>query len=267
MGRAAALFFKEAGVSANKAVGVKLTWETKKVRLSTLKSNPDNPRKVKNAGRRGLKDSLDRFGLAEIPAVDTDMTILAGNQRVDILMREGKKDEMIDVRVPSRKLTAEERREYNLLANLHVGEWDTKALLKYDPDLLTKIGFKGDTLVDKMIADQRDRESNFTLPDMELKGFESYDYIVLVFRNQMDWLKASTLFGLKKVNAGFSSKMKIGIGRVVDGAKALRVIGHGAGDIEQGKVEDAHVTEAVPEGGAGGSSKRGGKVPKRRTRS
>ena len=52
---------------------------------------------------------------------------------------------------------------------------------------------------------------------------EEHNYIVLYFDNEVDWLQAKTLFGVKKVKALDSKKgfEKAGVGRVVNGAQAL----------------------------------------------
>jgi hypothetical protein len=52
----------------------------------------------------GLKRSLKKFNLAELPAINTDGTLVAGNQRVLALSLLGRGDEEIEVRVPNRPL-------------------------------------------------------------------------------------------------------------------------------------------------------------------
>jgi len=55
---------------------------------------------------------------------------------------------------------------------------------------------------------------------------EEHNYIVLYFTNEIDWLQAKTLFGLKTVKALDSKKgfEKMGIGRVLNGAEAIERI-------------------------------------------
>ena len=71
---------------------------------------------------------------------------------------------------------------------------------------------------------------------MELKAFEHYDYLVFVFDNQMDFLNAAQRFGVHKVDAGYS-KRKLGIGRVIKGAKLVEAIRDKDSDIVEGKSE------------------------------
>lgn len=90
----------------------KLKWETRKVKVKDLIELDINPRKISEAKKQKLIESLEKFNLAEIPAVNTDMQIIGGNQRVSALMLVGRGEEEIDVRVPNRKLTEKEVKEY-----------------------------------------------------------------------------------------------------------------------------------------------------------
>ena len=73
--------------------------------------------------------------------------------------------------------------------------------------------------------------------EMELQPFEHYDYIVLLFRDQMDWLAAKELFGLK--NEAFTlrdgERKKVGLGRVVDGRRVLDMLFPEVGEVDQPK--------------------------------
>lgn len=75
---------------------------------------------------------------------------------------------------------------------------------------------------------------------MELRAFEHHDYLVFVFDNQMDWLNAVNAFGIHKVNAGYGTTKKVGIGRVVDGKRLLERIQYPVADPEQGPESDDH---------------------------
>lgn len=103
---------------------MKLSWKTVKKRVSDLVPAAKNPRKISPERQRRLINSLEKFNLVDIPAVDLDGTILSGNQRVTVLGMIGRGAEEIDVRMPNRALTLDERREYMLRANSHDGEWD-----------------------------------------------------------------------------------------------------------------------------------------------
>lgn len=111
--------------------------------MSDLVPFPGNPRILKEKGANDLRKSLEKFDLAEIPAVDADGTVLAGNQRLQILRLMGRGDEVIDVRVPCRALTGPERKEYNARSNISAGEWDSDILANdYEREDLFDWGFK-----------------------------------------------------------------------------------------------------------------------------
>jgi len=60
------------------------------------------------------------------------------------------------------------------------------------------------------------------LPAMECQPFEHYDYLMLVFRHEQDFQRACEVLGIKKVEVAYPGGLKkIGLGRVVDGAKAI----------------------------------------------
>lgn len=120
----------------------KLTWSTTKRRVKDLLPYEKNPRRLTPEQAEQLKTSIEKFNLAEIPAVDIDGRIVAGHQRVATLKLLGRGAETIDVRIPNRKLTAEEFQEYNLRSNKNTGEWDFEALMgNFPEELLKTVGF------------------------------------------------------------------------------------------------------------------------------
>ena len=78
-----------------------------------------------------------------IPVVDLDMRIISGHQRMNILKLLGRGNEIIDVRMPNRKLTESEYQEANLRENKNVGEWDADLLSAIDEELMREVGFNG----------------------------------------------------------------------------------------------------------------------------
>lgn len=119
----------------------KLSWRTEVRTVDELIPQAINPRTITDKQMSDLKKSLKKFGLAEIPAIDADGTILAGHQRVKALKLLGKGSEQIDVRVPNRKLTKAEADQYLISSNKLGGDWDYEALKSFDLDLLADSGF------------------------------------------------------------------------------------------------------------------------------
>ncbi len=120
---------------------LKLTWTTEKRRINDLIPAEYNPRQMTEKQAKELRKSLDKFDLVEIPAVDQDGTILAGHQRLHMLTDMGRGEEEIDCRVPNRKLTDAEAKEYNLRSNKNTGEWDFDKLFAMPEELLAEVGF------------------------------------------------------------------------------------------------------------------------------
>lgn len=105
-----------------------LIWTTEKRMIKDLVPYEYNPRKLTESRKKKLEESLQYFNLAEIPAVNTDNVIIAGHQRIKVLMEIGRGDEEIDVRVPSRTLSEEEFKKYNIISNVPTGFWDLDVL-------------------------------------------------------------------------------------------------------------------------------------------
>lgn len=63
-------------------------------------------------------------------------------------------------------------------------------------------------------------------PDMELLPFEHYDYVVLLYRNSLDWLAAQDLLGIKDVTYSLKDGRRphVGRGRVIDGKRVLEML-------------------------------------------
>ncbi len=114
---------------------IKLQWETKKFKVNELIQLEINPRKVSEVKKKKLLESLDKYNLVEIPAVNTDLKIIGGNQRIIALLLSGRGEELIDVRYPNRTLTIKEVKEYNLISNSHVGEFDLELLMESFSDI------------------------------------------------------------------------------------------------------------------------------------
>lgn len=136
-----------------------LEWSTITKKVSEIIPWEHNPRKLSAEQEHHLTESLRKFGLVEIPALNLDNTLLAGHQRCKVLMLLGKGNDLIDVRVPNRMLTEEEVKEYNIRSNANTGSWDLEILksdLFQDIDLggigidLELIG-KLSTLEDKFV--------------------------------------------------------------------------------------------------------------------
>lgn len=119
-----------------------LSWSTVSKKVNDLIPQDINPRKITDKQMSDLKKSLQKFNLAEIPAIDLDGKILAGHQRIKALQLLNRGEENIDVRVPNRKLTEEESKEYLIGSNKLGGDWDFDLLKFFDLETLLDSGFE-----------------------------------------------------------------------------------------------------------------------------
>lgn len=73
----------------------KLAWTTVQRRVNDLMPLDINPRKISEAKRMKMIESLQRFNLVDIPTVDFDNTIISGHQRLRAMQAIGRGEEMI----------------------------------------------------------------------------------------------------------------------------------------------------------------------------
>lgn len=117
-----------------------IKWKTETRKLSKLKSNKKNPRKLSEKDAFQLQQSLEKFGIADKIIINTDNTIIGGHQRKKILQKMDIKE--VDVLVPDRELTEKECDEFNIRLNRNVGEWDFDILAnEWEIDELVNWGF------------------------------------------------------------------------------------------------------------------------------
>ncbi len=116
-----------------------MIWHIEKRKVSDLKSYEDNPRILTKKGLADLKQSVEKFGLAEPIVVNTDGTIIGGHARAKVL----NPNDEVDVYVPDRLLDESEYKELNIRLNKNIaGEWDFDILAnKFDMDDLQNWGF------------------------------------------------------------------------------------------------------------------------------
>ena len=113
----------------------KITTETKTVKLSEIRINPENPRTITEKDMAYLVKSLQEFPdmmkLREI-VVDEDGMILGGNMRFRALQQIGEKECLVKI---VKGLIPEQKREFIIRDNTTHGEWDFDALANNWDDL------------------------------------------------------------------------------------------------------------------------------------
>jgi len=117
----------------------KLNWRVEKKQISELSNWKENPRKIDKASFERLTNKIKNHGFHSVIVIDQDNTIISGNQRKQAL--EELKIKEVNVLIPNRPLTEEERSKIALESNLTDGEWDMEKLKSFELNLLLDVGF------------------------------------------------------------------------------------------------------------------------------
>ena len=94
------------------------------IKISKVKSNPDNPRLIKDIKFKKLVNSIKEFPkMLELRpiVVNDDMIVLGGNMRLKACKEAGLKEVYV---VKASELSAREQREFTIKDNVGFGEWD-----------------------------------------------------------------------------------------------------------------------------------------------
>jgi DNA modification methylase len=148
----------------------KLSWTTGVREVKDLLPWQENPRKISKQALDKLKEKITQNGFHSVIVIDTDNTILSGNQRKVALMELG--INTVDVMIPSRKLSDAERRRIGIESNINDGEWDFEKLKSFDLELLQFAGFDEKELV-KFWDEEKDTEDDKFDVDKELKKIKT----------------------------------------------------------------------------------------------
>jgi hypothetical protein len=112
-----------------------------KVKISEVKSNPNNPRIIKDDKFQKLVKSIKEFPemLSIRPiVVNSDMVVLGGNMRLKACKEAGLKEIVI---IKADDLTEEQQNQFIIKDNVSFGEWDWDELAnKWDEKSLKEWG-------------------------------------------------------------------------------------------------------------------------------
>lgn len=117
-----------------------ITWKLETRKLSQLKDHPKNPRRLSKDQEFHLRTSLEKFGIVDKIAINTDGTIIGGHQRKRVIKKMGMKS--VECYVPDRELNEIEMDELNIRLNKNTGEFDWECLAnEWNPEDLIAWGF------------------------------------------------------------------------------------------------------------------------------
>ena len=197
-----------------------------KIKIQKLKENPDNPRIISRDKFRKLVNSLKEFPqmlkLRPI-VVDEDNIILGGNMRYKAALELGLSEVWV---IQADYLTKDQKAEFIIKDNAGFGKWDWETLA-YDWSMEVLTDWGVDVVIDQDDIAEMNNPNNMNTENVFATELDMQsNYIVLKFNNDIDWIQAKTLFELKTETARRQNgkAWSQGIGRVVDGVKAIKKI-------------------------------------------
>jgi hypothetical protein len=191
--------------------------------VKDIKPFERNAKKHDETQIKNVMESIKQFGFAQPLAVDENNVLIIGHCRL-IAAKRLKLKEVPVVRMD--ELTQEQVDKLRLLDNkLNESDWDFE-LLSEDIPTLDFSDFEIDWGL-KSNDNKEDEETEVEFS--EILGEEN-NYIVLQFKNDVDWLQAQSLFDIKNIkcystrkDGKITKKMeRVGVGRVLDGAEVLK---------------------------------------------
>ena len=202
--------------------------------IKELKPYKKNAKKHPKEQVERIANSIKEFGFFEhrAVAIDRENNVIEGHGRILAAKKAGLTqvpticlDDMTEEQIKAWRLIENKTAESSYdeaMINKEIEE-----LLQSDIDM-EAFGFSIDALEDETLEVEPD------VPFTEILNEEN-NYIVLKFNNKIDWLNAMGMFGIEKAKAYPTRKegnkksfgMRAGVGRVLDGQKALeRVTGN-----------------------------------------
>ena len=146
------------------------------IKLSTIKSNPNNPRVIKDDKFAKLVNSIKEFPkMMELRpmVVNSDMVVLGGNMRLKALKEAGYKEVPDEWVKSAESLTEEEQRRFIIADNVGFGEHDWDMLAnEWDAVELESWGLD----VGGFDIDANDLDTEFTLPDGDKAPFQQMTF-------------------------------------------------------------------------------------------
>jgi site-specific DNA-methyltransferase (adenine-specific) len=138
--------------------------EVQKVKISSVKNNPKNPRFIKDDKFKKLVNSIKEFPqMLELRpiVVDENNIVLGGNMRLKACIEVGLKEVFI---VKANDLTEQQKDEFIVKDNVGFGEWDWDMLAnEWEVDKLEEWGL--DLPVDLSVQELEAEEDNYEIPN------------------------------------------------------------------------------------------------------
>jgi hypothetical protein len=194
--------------------------EIKTVKLSEVKSNPNNPRIIKDDKFSKLVKSIKEFPkMLEIRpiVVNAEMIVLGGNMRLKACKEAGLKEVPV---IFAQDLTEDEQKEFIIKDNVGFGEWDWDMIAnEWDEVQLQDWGL--DLPLDSQIDDSEEGDQ-IDIPK-SLQVIPKKEYILIMAdEDSEEWQELQSIFKCGVVRQGgckvgsSSDKVGTGLERVFD---------------------------------------------------
>ena len=191
--------------------------KAEKIKISQVKTNPNNPRLIKDHKFKKLVKSIKEFPeMLEIRpiVVDKDNIVLGGNMRLRACQEAGLKEVYI---LKASQLTEKQQREFIIKDNVGFGEWDWDDLAnEWDAEELEDWGL--DLPMDVKIDELEDDEEIELEQSVQLEPPKEY-ILIMADPNSLEWEEMKEELKLKIVrNGGYKQ------GSAFDSSSIERVI-------------------------------------------
>ena len=146
------------------------------MKINLIKSNPNNPRVIKDEKFAKLLNSIKEFPkMMELRpmVINADNIVLGGNMRLKALKELGYKDVPDNWIKRAETLTEEEQRRFIIADNVGFGEHDWEMLAnEWDAEELEEWGLE----LGGFDIDEADMTDDFSLPDGDKEPFQQQTY-------------------------------------------------------------------------------------------
>jgi hypothetical protein len=191
--------------------------KAEKIKISQVKTNPNNPRLIKDHKFKKLVKSIKEFPeMLEIRpiVVDKDNIVLGGNMRLRACQEAGLKEVHI---LQADQLTEKQQREFIIKDNVGFGEWDWDDLAnEWNAEELEDWGL--DLPMDVKIDELEDDEEIELEQSVQLEPPKEY-ILIMADPNSLEWEEMKEELKLKIVrNGGYKQ------GSAFDSSSIERVI-------------------------------------------
>ena len=177
----------------------------KEINIKEIKSNPNNPRVLKDDKFKKLVQSLKDFPeMANVRPliVNTDMIVLGGNMRLRAMQEAGWKKAPVQIV----DWSIEKQNEFIIKDNVGFGEWDWDVLAnEWDVEKLEDWGL--DIPNDEKIDKLEDGEEILLEQAIQLKPKREY-VVIMCDEENTDWDKLKQILNLPTVKRGGFTKDK-----------------------------------------------------------